>query len=508
MLFHHIKTHYGIQKHVEKKMSRSKNSKLLHHNEFRMWIKQLNRFIKEELDGMDEILSNLLKEDHDLPVKVTKFQHEVAKRMFGKNFGKKLTLMYLMDDYKKFVDGFTSYSIIEHRLRTYYIRVIQNNFNFDVYSGENNITELTNDILRVTDNWILSILENKKSREDIYGYIDDNFGGDEKRFMMVLLFMVINLIISAICLMRIKNGLGQSKHRANLLEIVSKIYYNHSLSFDQFNQLKTSGLVGGIAYRGMNLSPDNNVIKFLKQKKSLRGTSWTTDYSLAVHFAAQGNPEKTVINVLKQKEGVPVHSLDEFIAVVQSYAKKDRFDEEIYFFIDDVSTALSVHEYISRSKAVSEHSGIPYFVEVVVDKKGADNFTSTDTKKTIAVVLGYLVINDKTLLYLGEGAPEHLSSTKYLDQKELAISIPAKFKLDASSFDMVFSLKVKKSEVSFLSKSNVNKIIRILEDNGVDENLIKLIKGTKMTVKKLNSTLGRNGCGKLIPQIRNMLNNH
>lgn len=472
-----------IESQIERNLKGKVDGELLAHQiDFKDFLKLMNQFIKDEIKLIDDMLIEILKKKHDVPTATTHFIHQVSLKMFGS------LSPLVLDDYHKFVQGFTAYNQLEANLRAYLIQIIQSECHFDIYSGKNNLEEISDKFIKVLDNWLLYIASKPAYRNSVDEFIRENYEGKEQRFMNVLMYFVSLMVISNLFLEKVKKGVFKTKYNGNIVEIVSKIYHRNSLSIDQYNLLKKYGLEGGIAYRGLSLNL-KHAIQMLS-KNITRGTSWSSSYPLALHFASQNNVEEIMKKVFSKEEGFKIKSKSDFRRLVVKANSQKLHNKRLYLLLDDPKIALEILMLINNSKKDSLKKSKPYIVEVAPKHDSSVGFTSKGDA-TIGVILSYDVINDKVLIYLGEGAPKHFVSENWLDQKEIVISIPKKFSINEFAFDMIIPIIIKPLNLKLIGDKEIDVIEKVLSKNGVSEKIIEYIikKKNKMTIEHLNAYL-------------------
>jgi hypothetical protein len=257
---------------------------------------------------------------------------------------------------------------------------------------------------------------------------------------------------------------------------------------EQYELLKSYGLEGGIAYRGLALDL-KHAIQMLSTK-AMRGTSWTSNYFLALHFASQNNVEGIMKKVFAGEEGFKVGSAREFQRLIVKAKSQKLYDKRLYILVDDPDVALNILVMIQESKKEALKKAKPYHVEVAPKHETSVGFTSKGDA-TIGAILSYDVINDKVMVYLGEGAPKHFVSEKWLDQKEIVVSIPKRFRLNPSAVDIVIPIVIKFLELEFIGKEGFAIVKPVLEENNVPREVIEFIDAekNKITVDRLNAYL-------------------
>jgi hypothetical protein len=460
------------------------DAQLFHHNKIQELLRNLNEMFKEEFSIVLEYFVNELQNHHDFPSGIMHFSNILGKKCFGSKYG------HISQNYNKFIKGFTGYNELELNLRQLIITIIHNNCHFDIYSGKNNFDEIVPDIINSIDKWIYYIASNQKYRTNLENFINNELEGDETQFFEVIAFFIIILITSSFCLQSIKQGVLKTKHSKNFLQIVAKIYFGFSLSYEQFEQLHKNNLDGCIAFRGICLNP-KNTLKMLSSSVQ-RGTSWTTDYCLAVHFASQNNDESEISQVISGKKGYKINSIIDFVKFCDHLWKNNDFNNKKYMLIDNPDVLRKILDYVIKSRTIKAKYLKNYEINISSKSESSISFTSQLTDATIAIVLSYFIINDKTLLYLGDGAPEHFVNEKYLDQKEIALALPQTFKLQDSSFDAVVPFYISKNDLLLIEKKRLIEIANMLP-KFTKSRLLNLIDPiNNFTFESLNYILKKN----------------
>lgn len=318
----------------------------------------LDKMLRKEIHELDKMLEKLANEPYALPAGAAQFTKFIAEKLFGPSNE------HVLESYEQLLEALTS-SILDREIRQYYIRIFNARFKYDPVSGNNNLDQLAQQIISVTNQCVNAIEANNPELIQKFG--------DRNKLTMATLFLCMHIIISGVALRR---GLDRLMNGEKVARLITQIYYGYTIEHNQYIALRERNLLGGIIFRGIETNPRTALSILSKKRVNVRGTSWTADYTIALSYAISKNQ--------LPPETLQVASLSTFIHE-SNYGKK-------WFFVDGVGTAMAIIEYIIKN-GFDKQFGIGIVFSALLDKK--------------------------SLLYLGEKAPEHFKSSMYTFEQEI-----------------------------------------------------------------------------------------
>jgi len=370
-----------------------------HHEEFLFLLTHLNDLLPNEIQTIDGLLTTSIREGRDFPSDVSNFCLAVAKLVFADRASQ------VVSDYSHLAKILTSGGFTEETLRGYYLHIISEEFHYDIVTGKSNLSAIAGKFVEATDRWIYAIMAEPRAEVVVDAVVAQQLDGDELRLVRIFMYWNILLLVSAVCLHRLRS-LKHPHSGEDVVALVSKVYYGHSLSLEQYDSLCTLGLQGGVAFRGIYLVP-KDALRILGQKELFRGVSWTTRYRVAISFASRGDLVSGVVEAF-------THPLDH-----------------------KVTDAGSVQVRLQEIRRGSVIHGSLFFDDPVFAQKTLVHVLAIPTVSCegVGVILSHLVINEHTLLYLG-------SQSAFPNEKELLLALPEDIPLTPYSVDIGVSIRM------------------------------------------------------------------
>jgi hypothetical protein len=415
---------YSIFREILNRGRNPQAKPLEHHQTLHRMLLRLDLFLAMDLKRLEKILEKKIQRDRAFLENVNEFINTIAYLVFRNEYKE------IAGDYHQFIKYFTFYDLqLEHILRQHYLRLIACKFKIDYPTGTTNLLELKTDIINITDRTIIKIMRaqalayqispSARVKTNIEMYLDD----DPVRFLNAMQFFAIIMLISNIAIQILKQKTKPEYEKQ--IETITKIYYGHSLSLEQFKLLIQNNLVGGIIFRGEyfvytpGIFFGSNLHAALKRiKAGPSGTHWTTDWGRAVYAASSSHQVyKELENIFNRITGIFILNETHFDEMLQSLLhRRDKIIDWRLLIDDNAVAANALRKLISFKKL-----GVGWVLE----------------NAQIGIIYSYPIINEKTLLYFGS---EHIGRLPdFANEKEVFIK-PRFFKPNKYSIDVALKL--------------------------------------------------------------------
>jgi len=355
---------------------------------FKGVLQSVAKLLKKDIKKLDKILEKKIEDEHNIPAATSYFAEEVARELFGRHETR------IQHDYKLLFEIMTMGSGLENSLRTYCLKILAQKFKYNLKTGECNLDKLTDYFIYATNSWLKTVFADRMHARQMQRLIKVSLDGDARRFVAALLFMIVNIILSGIAVRR----LSTKSFKDKVIKTVTKVYYGHSLSSKQFEVLETVGCEGGILFRGVHFDDAKDALAFVNGKINT-GTSWSTDWEVAISFAGHGDDW-----FLK-----PITSFEQFAE------KLRKTKTETTILVDNLSVLIEILKYLRTSKALE------------VD---------------IGIVLSHLAVHESGI-YMGKTVP-HVSNIGWGRSEKEVVMSPKTFKLQDCSVDAVITIRLEK----------------------------------------------------------------
>ncbi len=391
------------------------NDTLEHHRTFLEMMSLLNKFLERDITLLDKIFEIEIKNEQFLE-QINDFIKRVRLKIFGS------TYLQAQKDYNLFLRMYISKGVGEYSGLEVYFRkyttalknMVETKLKINNKTGKNNLDNISMGIIALTDNLLIKLMKHPQTAVELSDEIKNEYDNNSMRFLRALLFFIIVIIISRICIERLK--LKNISHLKNL-EYITRIYYGQTFSMNQFKILSESNLLGGIVFRGMYFS--STEFRYLAEllEKGFPGKSWTPDWITAANFAK--------VAEWQTRESIFLASFGEFTAFLKNIKDEGKI-AGFSFLIDDPDLALQVIKYIIRISVQEKNEN---------KSRTPLRFLRMNNliiQFSAGIILSYPLTNEKCLLNLREVSEV---------EKEIDID-PKFFKLSKYSLDLFLKIGI------------------------------------------------------------------
>jgi hypothetical protein len=312
--------------------------------------------------------------------------------------------LYWRADYSRLLMLITREGEVEYSLRRFYLSIVEKKFKYNVKTGENNLEELTDELIRVTNNWLEDVFEDEELAKKFNDHIKWKLGDKPQRFVVSLFALIIMIILSNIALKRI--GAENFEKRNKIIETVTNIYYGHSLAKEQFEALWKAKYMGGILFRGKKYTLEK-AIALVNENKLGKGSSWTENY----------NKAKQLTDCRKWDDAKKINSFKEF---VEEYKRKCNQEHYVgsFIFIDKISVLKSALKMLMEIEQLWEGVSVP-------DRQSVNIIH-------VHIILSHLAVHESGV-YIGDKG----AFTGGCNLEDEVILKPENFKLSDNAIDAV-----------------------------------------------------------------------